>query len=49
MVTVAFADPNVAVLFFVGLFYLGLKLLELYDRVLAPALGSDSVGDRPGT
>ena len=31
-------DPNVAVLFFVALLYLGLKLLELYDRVLAPAM-----------
>jgi len=40
----AFADPNVAVLFFVGLLYLGLKLLELYDRVLAPALGSETGG-----
>ena len=49
MVTAAFVDPNVAVLFFVSLFYLGLKLLELYDRVLAPALGSDPVGDRPET
>ena len=49
MVTAAFADPNVAVLFFISLFYLGLKLLELYDRVLAPALGSDPVGDRPET
>jgi hypothetical protein len=49
VVTAAFVDPDVAVLFFVGLFYLGLKLLELYDRVLAPALGSDPVGDRPET
>jgi hypothetical protein len=49
VVTASFVDPDVAVLFFVGLFYLGLKLLELYDRVLAPALGSDPVGDRPET
>ena len=49
MVTAAFVDPDVAVLFFVGLFYLGLKLLELYDRILAPTLGSDPVGDRPET
>ena len=38
MIAEAFADPNVAVLLFVGLFYLGLKLLELYDRVIAPAM-----------
>jgi hypothetical protein len=44
VVTAAFVDPNVAVLLFIGLFYLGLKLLELYDRVLAPALGSETGG-----
>ena len=44
MIAEALADPNVAVLLFIGLFYLGLKLLELYDRVLAPALGSDTGG-----
>ena len=49
MVIAALADPNVAILFFVGLFYFGLKLLEPYDRILAPALGSDPVGDRPET
>ena len=44
MITEAFVDLNVAVLLFVGLLYLGLKLLELYDRVLAPALGSETGG-----
>ena len=44
MIAEAFADPNVAVLFSVALLYLGLKLLELYDRVLAPALGSETGG-----
>ena len=38
MIAKAFADPNVAVLLFVGLLYLGLKLLELYDRAIAPAI-----------
>lgn len=40
MIAEVFADPNVAVLFFIALLYLGLKLLELYDRVLAPTLDS---------
>ena len=44
MIAEVFADPNVAVLSFIGLLYLGLKLLELYDRVLAPALGSETGG-----
>ena len=38
MIAKTLADPNVAVLLFIGLLYLGLKLLELYDRVLAPAM-----------
>ena len=44
MIAKTFADPEIAVLFFIGLLYLGLKLLELYDRVIAPALGSETGG-----
>jgi hypothetical protein len=47
LVTVeAVVDPDVLALCLVGLFSLGLKLLELYDRVLAPARRCDGTGER---
>ena len=47
MVTVeAVVDPDVLALCLVGLLYLALELLKLYDRTLASARRSDGVGER---
>jgi hypothetical protein len=39
-------DPDVIALSLVGLFYVALKVLELYDRSLASARRSDGAGER---
>lgn len=40
-------DPDVLALCLVGLLYFALKLLVLYDTVLASARRSDGTGERP--
>jgi hypothetical protein len=47
LVTVeAVVDPDVLALCLVGLFSLGLKPLEVYDRTVASARQSDGAGER---